>query len=180
MIGIVPSTANEPALTDAACRAYYRTLAAGVAVVTACGAAGWSGATVSTLTSVSMDPPIVLCCLSRRSRTLSAIGHARRFAVHLLADDQEDLADRFSRPGDDGSLFEELGYDLGLVHGAPVISPVLAVGWCDLHGMDGVGDHSVVYGRLSAVRVGHGRPLLWHARAYQTLGAQQTSLRAVA
>lgn len=184
-MGMVPAAPvgpalTEAALTEAACRAYYRKLAAGVAVVTVCGEAGWSGATVSTLTSVSMNPAILLCCLSHRSRTLAAIRGAGRFAVHLLADDQADLADRFSRSSEDGSQFEGLRHELRLIRGAPVIGGVLAVGWCDLHSLDEVGDHCVVYGRLSAVHVGQGSPLLWHESAFQSLDAEPVSVRTAA
>jgi flavin reductase (DIM6/NTAB) family NADH-FMN oxidoreductase RutF len=171
VIGISSLRPSEE-LTGEACRDYYRNLTAGVAVVTACGPSGWSGTTVSTVTSVSAEPPIVLCCVSRASRTLVAIRHAKCFAVHLLAEGQAELADRFSRSPSDGSRFAELGYEAGLVHGSPTIAGALAVGWCDLHSIDEVGDHFVVYGRLSAVRAGRGRPLLWHDRTYRTLDGQ--------
>lgn len=171
MSGVSPFWPTETSLGDVPSREYYRKLAAGVAVVTACGASGWSGTTVSTVTSVSMDPPIVLCCVSSGSRTLAAIRHAKRFAVHLLTDDQPDLADRFSRSSSD-SRFAELGYEVRLIRGAPVIAGALAVGWCDLHSLDEIGDHFVLYGQLSAVRVGRGRPLLWHDRTYQVLESQ--------
>ena len=163
------TSALEPTLTDAACREYYRKLTGGVAVVTACGPSGWSGTTVSTVTSVSLNPPIILCCIALGSRTLTAIQHAGRFAVHLLADDQPDLADRFARLPSDSSRFSDLSYAIRLVHGHPVIGSALAVGLCDLHDSTEVGDHHVVYGRLSAVRVGQGRPLAWHDRSYQVL-----------
>jgi len=161
----------EPTLTDASCREYYRKLTAGVAVVTACGPSGWSGTTVSTVTSVSINPPIVLCCVALGSRTLTAIQHAGCFAVHLLADRQPDLADRFARPPSDSTRFVDLGYEVRLVHGRPVIAGTLAVGWCDLYDSTEMGDHHVVYGRLSAVRVGRGRPLAWHDRSYRVLTA---------
>ncbi|WNV85259.1 flavin reductase family protein [Umezawaea sp. Da 62-37] len=169
MRGASPFWPTETSPGDVPCRDYYRKLVAGVAVVTACGASGWSGTTVSTVTSVSMDPPVILCCVSSGSRTLAAIRHAKRFAVHLLADDQPDLADRFSRSPSDNSRFADLGYEVRLIRGAPVIAGAMAVGWCDLHSLTEVGDHFVLFGRLTAVRVGHGRPLLWHDRTYQAL-----------
>jgi flavin reductase (DIM6/NTAB) family NADH-FMN oxidoreductase RutF len=180
MAGVSPLWPSETVLSDASCREYYRKLTAGVAVVTACGHDGWSGTTVSTVTSVSMDPPIVLCCIAHGSRTLAAIRHARCFAIHLLTDDQPDLADKFSRSPSDSSRFTELDYEVRLIHGMPVIAGALAVGWCDLHSLAEVGDHSVVYGRLSAVRVGRGRPLLWHERSYQVLDGRPADMRTTA
>lgn len=180
MAGVSPLWPGESVLSDASCREYYRKLTAGVAVVTACGASGWSGTTVSTLTSVSMDPPIVLCCLARESRTLAAIRHARCFAIHLLSDDQPDLAERFSRSPSDGSRFVETGYEVRLIRGTPVIAGALAVGWCDVHSLVEVGDHFVVYGRLSAVRVGRGLPLLWHESAFRVLHGPPGDVRTTA
>ena len=170
--GASSSARAEPG--DAACLDYYRRLATGVAVVTACGASGWSGTTVSTLTSVSLDPPIVLCCFRHGSHTLAALERAGCFAVHLLTDDQADLADRFGRASGDSTRFIELGYETTLVRGAPVIADVLAVGWCDVHAIVEVGDHWVAYGRLTAVRVRHSRPLIWHDRRYRLLDAAHT------
>ncbi|MFI6644552.1 flavin reductase family protein [Streptomyces sp. NPDC050504] len=172
MAGVGSLRPEESALSAPSCRAYFRRLTAGVAVVTACGDSGWSGTTVSTLTSVSLAPPIVLCCVSGGSRTVAAVLHAGRFAVHLLAEDQAHLADRFSSPPSDGSRFEDLGHEVRLVRGAPTIGGVLAVGWCDLHSLEEVGDHVVVYGRLTAVRTGDGPPLLWHDRRYRGLAEQ--------
>jgi flavin reductase (DIM6/NTAB) family NADH-FMN oxidoreductase RutF len=169
MIGGSAGLHGDAALSDASCREYFCKLTGGVAVVTACGASGWSGTTVSTVTSVSLSPPIMLCCVARGSRTLDAIRHAGRFAFHLLADDQLDLARRFSQSPSDSYRFAELGCDLRLVHGAPVIDGALAVGWCDLHSISEVGDHVVVFGRLLAVQVGRGGPLLWHESSYQVL-----------
>lgn len=166
---ISPWWPRQSTLRPVPVREYYRRLATGVSIVTACGASGWSGTTVSTVTSVSLDPPILLCCIANGSRTLEAIRHARCFAVHLLADDQPELADRFSRPPSDSSRFSELGREVRLMRGSPVVEGALAVGWCDLHAAHLVGDHTVVYGRLAATLAGTGLPLLWHDRAYQTL-----------
>ncbi|WP_316525473.1 flavin reductase family protein [Kitasatospora brasiliensis] len=171
-LALAPIDSTMSEMSEDSFREYCRKLSAGVAVVTTCGASGWAGTTVSTVTSVSMDPPILLCCFSLRSRTLTAIQQSRRFAIHLLADEQRDLADRFSRPPNDGARFEDLGSGVRLSHGTPVISGTLAVAWCDLRSMEEVGDHVVVYGRLTAVRIGHGRPLLWHESSYQALEEQ--------
>ncbi|MEU7889952.1 flavin reductase family protein [Microbispora bryophytorum] len=161
--GSAPSLGAEPF------RDYCRKLAAGVAVVTSCGPTGWSGTTVSTVTSVSMDPPLLMCCVRPCSQTLAAIRAAGRFAVHLLTDDQAGLADRFSRSAGEGSRFAGIEGQVQLVDGSPVIAGALAVGWCDLYSVDEVGDHVVVYGRLTNMRAGQGRPLVWHERSYRHL-----------
>ncbi|MFF8725764.1 flavin reductase family protein [Streptomyces sp. NPDC015171] len=160
---------TAPAPSSDACRDYYRKLTAGVAVVTAGGAAGWSASTVSTVTSVSLAPPVLLCCLSRGSDTLQAVRDAGRFAVHILADDQADVADRCSRLPGGSARLTDLRRAVRVIDGAPVIAGALAVSWCDLHSTAEVGDHVVVYGHLVSVEVAQGRPLLWHDRSYRAL-----------
>ncbi|AKN70137.1 hypothetical protein QR97_10110 [Streptomyces sp. PBH53] len=168
----------SPAPSSEACRDYYRRLTAGVAVVTASGSAGWSASTVSTVTSVSLAPPVILCCLARGSDTLAAIRDAGRFAVHLLADHQRDVADRCSRRPGGSARLTDLRSAVRVIDGAPVIPGTLAVSWCDLHSTAEVGDHVVVYGQLVSVDVGHGRPLLWHDRSFRALDADLDALAA--
>ncbi|WP_367140566.1 MULTISPECIES: flavin reductase family protein [Streptomyces] len=175
----MPQHHPQPAAPSGeACREYYRKLTAGVAVVTAVGPAGWSASTVSTVTSVSLSPPVILCCLSRGSDTLVAIRDSGRFAVHILAGDQTDVADRCSRPPGGSARLTDLRRDVRMVDGAPVIPGSLAVSWCDLHSTAEVGDHVVVYGQLVAVDVAHGRPLLWHDRSYHALDTAFEALAA--
>lgn len=75
--------------------------AAGVTVVTVRHEDRLVGATVSAFSSVPMDPPRVMVCLKRDSRTPAALSQARTFCVNILASDQGDLAYRFARSGAD-------------------------------------------------------------------------------
>src|SRR5215510_5718672 len=70
--------------------------ATGVTVVTAVGANGPSGATANAVTSLSLDPPMMLACLDRGSRTLTAVRAQGRFGVNALAAGQEGLARQFA------------------------------------------------------------------------------------
>src|SRR3954471_2560491 len=70
--------------------------ATGVTVVTAIGANGPSGATANAVTSLSLDPPMMLACLDRGSRTLTSVRAQARFGVHAPAAGQEELARRFA------------------------------------------------------------------------------------
>src|SRR5215813_847396 len=79
--------------------AFRRALGAyptGVTVVTAIGPNGPSGATANAVTSLSLDPPMMLACLDRESRTLTSVRAQGRFGVNALAAGQEELARRFS------------------------------------------------------------------------------------
>jgi flavin reductase (DIM6/NTAB) family NADH-FMN oxidoreductase RutF len=173
MAGISAPRAHGAAVTDETFLEYCRKLASGVTVVTSCGETAWAGTTVSTVTSVSRTPPIVLFCLGTRSRTLRAIRYSGRFAAHLLSDEQPGLADRFSQslpsPFGDEGLGARLAGRTPAAADMPVLSDVLAIAWCSVHSLIEVGDHIVVFGRLSDVWLGQGAPLVWHDRAYHTL-----------
>src|SRR5919106_2497323 len=71
-------------------------LATPVTVVTAIGPNGPSGATANAVTSLSLEPPMMLACLDRGSRTLTSVRAAGRFGVNALAAGQQELAHRFS------------------------------------------------------------------------------------
>lgn len=154
---------SGPGLT--ACLNLYRRLAAGVTVVTALGDTGPSGMTASSVTSVSLRPPLLLVSLARQSRTLAAIRVRRAFAVHLLRSDQRDLAERFSRQG--VARFADMRQRNVL--GVPVLTDVLAWSVCLLDAEHAYGDHNLVIGQVAVAHVGAGRPLLWHDRTFAEL-----------
>src|SRR3954471_6673705 len=70
--------------------------ATGVCVVTSLGPDGPSGMTANAVTSLSLDPPLMLVCFATTARTLAAVEHSGRFGVHFLSHDQEELAARFA------------------------------------------------------------------------------------
>jgi flavin reductase (DIM6/NTAB) family NADH-FMN oxidoreductase RutF len=159
---------DEPGLSAAACLRLYRKLAAGVSVVTSYAPEGPVGLTASSVTSVSLRPPILLLCLTSGSRTLSAIRAQRAFAVHLLRDDQHARAKDFADPRvPPGGRFA--GQEYRDVLGVPVLSDVLAWSVCFVEDDRGYGDHCVVVGRVVAAHVRGGRPLVWHDRSFARL-----------
>ncbi len=138
----------------------------GVAVVTA----EWDGAacglTVNSFTSVSLDPPLVLVCLDRASRTLPCVEAAGRFAVNVLAEGQEELSRRFA------SKEEQKFTDVTLRRGAtglPLVDGAHAYIECrTVERVDG-GDHVIFVGAVEAVSPGEGRPLLFYRGRYASL-----------
>ncbi len=73
----------------------------GVSIVSTDGPGGKFGVTVSAVSSVSAEPPMILACINRRCPALDAIEANRRFCVNILNADQTAVADCFSgRPGD--------------------------------------------------------------------------------
>src|SRR4051794_41976116 len=83
-------------------RAALGAYATGVTVVTAIGPNGPSGATANAVTSLSLDPPLMLACLDRGSRTLTSVRAQGRFGVNALAAGQGGLARRFAGQGGEG------------------------------------------------------------------------------
>lgn len=150
-----------------ACLNLYRRLAAGVTVVTALGPNGPIGMTASSVTSVSLRPPLILVSLAHQSRTLAAIRARRAFAVHLLRSDQRQVAEQFAGLGD--SRFTDVATEEVL--GVPVLKDVLARSVCLLQAEHPYGDHSLIIGQVAAAHVGAGKPLLWHNREFAELTA---------
>ena len=138
----------------------------GVAVITSRHEDGPRGATTNALTSLSLDPPLVLVCLDRGSNTLAAVRGSGRFCVNVLAAGQEELARRFAtkRSGEEklAGVAHELHEDV------PVLAGTLAWLACETEReLDG-GDHAILIGRpLAAGADPQARPLLFYGRAYQ-------------
>lgn len=136
--------------------------AAGVTVVTTCHEGRLVGTTVSAFSSVSMDPPLVMVCLKRDSRTLAALSQARTFCVNILSVEQGDLAHRFARSGAD-DRFALTAVEAG-VCGAPVLAGVAAAVECELHAAHDGGDHEILVGRVLRVVVDEAKVPLVYVR----------------
>jgi flavin reductase (DIM6/NTAB) family NADH-FMN oxidoreductase RutF len=141
-------------------RAAMRHHAKGVAVITA-GIENPIGFCATSLTSVSVEPPLVSFTVGLHSSSWATIETARHVMVHLLADSQADLASRFARRdaakfGPDTRWHRD---ELGL----PVLDDVLAWLQLALTGCSPVGDHALVIGQVTASRHAvAGRPLIHH------------------
>lgn len=136
--------------------------ATGVTVVTTQAADGRRiGLTANSFTSVSLDPPLVLWSLSRKSANLDAFRAATHFAVNVLSAEQQSLCWRFARPveGDrfDGVSLQPSAYQL------PVIEGSLAVFECAKYDEYEAGDHVVFVGRVEHFAKGSGDALIFSA-----------------
>src|SRR5437667_2917859 len=89
----------RPAMSERQLRDAMAQFATGVTIITArVSHAGFVGFTANSFNSVSLDPPLIIWSLARRSRSLQTFEGAERYAVNVLAHDQVELARRFSRP----------------------------------------------------------------------------------
>jgi 3-hydroxy-9,10-secoandrosta-1,3,5(10)-triene-9,17-dione monooxygenase reductase component len=117
------------------------------------------GLTVNSLTSVSLQPPLVLVCLDRSSETFHCILEAGSYAVSILEASQEPLARSFSGVHGDGK-FEGVPYRAA-VTGSPVLEDALAWLDCRLEAAHEAGDHHIFVGEVVAAGARAGEPLLF-------------------
>lgn len=150
---------------EADARAFRSALGAfatGVTVVTARGEGGPVGITANSFASLSLDPPLVLWCPARSSRRFAAFAAAETFAVHVLAQDQQDVCDAFTGGGEG---FAALPFAEG-PDGVPLIDGCLARLLCRRHALLDGGDHAIVVGRVREAAWGLGAPLVFQAGRY--------------
>ena len=147
--------------------------ATGVTVITSAGPDGEPvGTTANAVTSLSLEPPLVLVCFELSSATLAAIRDHGAFAVNVLGHRQRQLSANFARRGL-SAVWEGVSHHRGPT-GSPRLAGVIAVIECTLeHSLPG-GDHEIVIGRVRHVETnGEGAtPLLFWRGAYTSIDGQ--------
>ncbi len=165
----VPDKADLPVAPEEL-RLVMRQWTTGVTVVTARSAGEQHGMTVSSFTSISLDPPLVSISLAHNARAHRLVVSTGRFAVTILSAEQQDLSERFAgRIPDAEDRFEGLNC-FELVSGAPLIPGGLAWLDCRVAAQLEAGNNTVFLGEVLAVKNGPGgSPLLYYDRDYQQL-----------
>lgn len=138
-----------------------------VAVVTALCDDGPVGMTIGSLTSVSLDPPLVAFFVFSGSSTFTKLRRCPRFCVNVLAEDQADICHGFARL--DGAKFE-LG-EWEYHHGIPTIKGAVATVLCEQDHVFAAGDHLGMIGRVTAVEFSDQRPLVYYRGQTSQLNA---------
>ncbi len=142
-------------------------LATGVTVVTVRTPAGGFGMTASSVTSLSLDPPLLLVCVGKDAAIHDALLGTPRFGVNVLAGRQDAVARRFADRNSQRIAPEELQLSPG---GVPILAGALARIECERREHFAAGDHTIVTGQLEWSDVGAGRPLCYIRGAYAELG----------
>ncbi len=142
----------------------------GVTVVTALDGQRPFGITVNALSSVSLDPPLVMVALDRRRFLTPIVRVAGRYAVNILSEEQQELSDCFAgapvEPGREdfcGATWHP--GDTGL----PLLDGAIATLECSVVETFSAGDHDLFIGRvdtLSNEPHHHPMPLLYYRRNY--------------
>jgi flavin reductase (DIM6/NTAB) family NADH-FMN oxidoreductase RutF len=154
MPDLVASTAFREALSR---------WATGVAVVTCEQGGERAGLTVSSFTSVSLDPPLVLFCLDLRAESRGLLERAGGFAVSLLGQGQQEIGMQMAQRG--ASKFAGVPTRPG-VSGHPLIEGALAHLECRTDRIIEAGDHLILIGEVLAAAAHEGSPLLYFNRRF--------------
>ena len=141
--------------------------ATGVTVVTTTGPDGPAGMTTNAVTSLSLDPLLMLVCFDHGSRTLDAVRASRRFAINVLRAGDVDLAAVFASKRVATEKFESVTHSEE--HGVPVLDSALAWIACELRELTVGGDHEIGIGEVIGMGTGEpGEPLVWFRGRYTT------------
>jgi flavin reductase (DIM6/NTAB) family NADH-FMN oxidoreductase RutF len=142
--------------------------ATGVTVVTTDGNGGLGGLTANAVTSLSLEPALVLVAVDKRAHSYSEISANGCFAVNILAVEHEALSQRFATPGPkDFSGFKWKT----AVTGAPILEDAIGYVDCRLYEILPGGDHDIFIGQIVAGAMREdGQPLLYFSGKYRRLG----------
>jgi 3-hydroxy-9,10-secoandrosta-1,3,5(10)-triene-9,17-dione monooxygenase reductase component len=143
-------------------------LPTGVSVVTALANGAPAGATAGAVSSLSLDPPLMLAALDRGSRTLGALRESHHFAVNVLGAENEELAHRFSTKEHHTVKWD--GIEWTERAGAPWITGSVLAVTCALRDLHDGGDHVIATGEVLEVDAPGGEPLVFWRGAYRGLG----------
>ena len=149
-------------------RAVMRRFPAGVAVVTVDVGGQPVGLTVASLVSLSLEPPLVGVAVRRDAALHELLREADEFAVNLLAEGQDDLAQHFARGVPPIALWERIA--LRASDGPPELDG--ALGWLRCRRLDEhpTGDHTFFVGTVESAELGTAtRPLIFHGQSYVAL-----------
>ena len=157
-----PDPANLRQFRDALGR-----FATGITLITTQTENGPAGFTANSFASVSLDPALVLWSAARASARFPIFAAAQTYSIHILAQDQTDLVNRFVRGG--------VGFD-GLAvtqsaDGNPVFPQALARFDCHQHSVHDGGDHLIILGRVIHFALRDGSPLLFNQGQYGSFSA---------
>lgn len=143
--------------------------ATGVSVVTSQGENGPRGCTANSLTSLSLDPLLLLVCFDLRANTLAAVRQSGRFCVNVLSADQEAVSREFATKRQD-ERFALASYTL--IEGAPVLDGCAAWLVCAVEDDLPGGDHAIVIGRPVRGDSTEEEPLIFFRGVYWTLATR--------
>jgi flavin reductase (DIM6/NTAB) family NADH-FMN oxidoreductase RutF len=170
----MPATATlveESAISGEEFRLAMRRLAGGVSIISGTSPDGPLGVTATAVTSLTAQPPSVVCCLNRSLQLEAAVKETGRFGVNMLRADHHDLAKRFAgMHGVRGSAKFEQGNWTILPSEVPALFDSLVTFDCRVDDILEVGTHSIFIGLITEAHFGEsGDPLVYCNGAFASL-----------
>lgn len=157
---------RETSLDPKEFRQALGTFTTGVTIITACDQSGHPvGVTANSFNSVSLDPPLVLWSLARKSQSLAAFENAGHWAVHILAHDQNELSGRFARSVSGLEKFDGVNYEKGLGN-APLLAGCTTRLQCRTANIYDGGDHIILVGEVLKFDKCNTPPLVFQSGNY--------------
>jgi len=139
-----------------------------VTVIAASAGDAPAGATANAVASLSLEPPLMLACLERNSRTLAVVRASGRFSVNVLGAGDEALARSFASKAPLDEKWS--GVEWSLAAGVPKLAAALAWIACDLRDLLDGGDHVIVTGAVTELElVADEAPLVFHHGEYRAI-----------
>lgn len=166
-------------------RSAMRQLGASVSIVTTVDGNERHGITVTSVCSVSMEPPSLLVCINQQSGAHDLLASSKLFAINVLSEEQRNLSDLFA-----GRVIKEFGearfaaseqHWMNSRHGIPVLKKALTSVICERQFSTAFGTHSIIVGTVVdvALRGVLGTPLIYADGAYRNLFPEDWSLSVV-
>jgi flavin reductase (DIM6/NTAB) family NADH-FMN oxidoreductase RutF len=165
-----PAGSLSAALTSEEFRRACSRFATGVTIASVTDAAGTPhGLTVSSFTSVSLAPPLVLVCIGHQVTMIESFRAATHFGISVLSERQQDLSESFARKGHD--RFNGVRWYRGR-SGVPLLEGALAAIECRVYQRFLSGDHDILVGLMLHAEVAEGDPLIYFASRYRGLASE--------
>ncbi|MFD1554983.1 flavin reductase [Paraburkholderia silviterrae] len=133
------------------------------------------GFTANSFTSVSLDPPLILVCISKAASSYAVFSETRRFAVSVLAEEQKPVSGVFASKAAD--KFAQVPWSTRKT-GAPVMDGAAASFDCLTHEVVDAGDHIILIGRVVDFVQTSASPLGYCRGAYVNFSLSQDALGA--
>jgi flavin reductase (DIM6/NTAB) family NADH-FMN oxidoreductase RutF len=145
--------------------------ATGVTVITAERSPGRvHGMTANSFTSVSLDPLLILICVSQNAQLLPMIQWQKRFGVNILKDHQRAISEYFARTEESEETEKRLGIRYRWTEsGIPLLEDALVHLACNVVGSHVAGDHTIFIAEPESVKIYEGEPLLYLRGNYRHL-----------
>jgi flavin reductase (DIM6/NTAB) family NADH-FMN oxidoreductase RutF len=155
---------------DVLLRSFMRMLPQPVMVITTTQDSIHYGLTLSSGTSASMKPALLLICVDQRTPSRDAIVKRGAFVANLLSENQIGISDLFAGRFKDREKFEHAKFHLTRKTGLPVLDDCLGYLECSVWKVHDAGDHDIILGRVMRGEVTSGAPIVYYDQSYGRLG----------